>query len=103
MTDTPLTLSRWQLGAYGRQHLSSVDAPSPAPGPGQILVQVPAASLNYRDLLMIDNGMGTPFTALWTPGSDMAGRVLAVGGGVARWQAGGEGIRTFYAGRGNGR
>lgn len=98
MTDAPPTLSRWQLGAYGRQHLSCVEAPMPTPGPGQILVRVAAASLNYRDLLMIDNGMGTPFTAPWTPGSDMAGRVLAVGDGVTRWQAGDEVISTFYAG-----
>ncbi len=98
MTDTPHTLSRWQLSAYGRQHLAYVEAPMPTPGPGQILVRVAAASLNYRDLLMIHNGMGAPFTAPWTPGSDMAGRVLAVGDGVKRWQAGDEVISTFYAG-----
>lgn len=98
MTDTPKTLSRWQLSAYGRQHLAYVETPMPTPGPGQILVQVAAASLNFRDLLMIDNGMGAPFTAPWTPGSDMAGRVLAVGDGVKRWQAGDEVISTFYAG-----
>lgn len=98
MTLTPDTLSRWQLSAYGRQHFSYVEAPMPSPGPGQILVQVAAASLNYRDLLMIDNGMGAPFTAPWTPGSDMAGRVMAVGDGVKRWQVGDDVISTFYAG-----
>lgn len=98
MTDTPNSLSRWQLSAYGRQHLSFIEVPMPTPGPGQILVQVAAASLNYRDLLMIDNGMGMPFTAPWTPGSDMAGRVLAVGEGVKRWQANDAVISTFYAG-----
>ncbi|WP_332741677.1 zinc-dependent alcohol dehydrogenase family protein [Hydrogenophaga sp.] len=103
MTDTPPTLSRWQLNAYGRQHLTLVQEPMPTPGAGQILVQVAAASLNYRDLLMIDNGMGMPFTAPWTPGSDMAGRVLAVGDGVKRWRAGDEVISTFFAGWSDGK
>lgn len=99
MNDTTSnTLSRWQLGAYGRRHLEYIQAPMPTPGPGQILVRVAAASLNYRDLMMIDNGMGSPFTAPWTPGSDMAGQVLAVGDGVQRWRAGDAVISTFSAG-----
>lgn len=98
MTQFSPTLSRWQLGAYGRQHLSLIEAPMPVPGPGQVLVEVAAAALNYRDLMMIDNGMGTPITSPWTPGSDMAGRVIAVGDGVQRWRVGDEVISTFYAG-----
>ena len=44
-----------QLTAFGTDNLQLVDLPEPPqPGPGEALVQLRAASLNYRDLLMID-------------------------------------------------
>lgn len=67
MTDM---LRRWQIGDFGRQHLQQVEAPVPQPGPGQILVRVEAASLNYRDLLLTDDRYG------WTPPS-RAGRAAS--------------------------
>jgi len=94
----PSTLRRWQLPAFGRTHLEQVEAPLPAPGPGQVLVKVDAVSLNYRDLLMLEDGMGMALDLPLVPGSDMAGTVVAAGPGVRRFAAGDRVVNTFWGG-----
>ena len=42
---------------FGIGALAEVERPIPAPGPGQILVQMRAVALNYRDIL-VANGIG---------------------------------------------
>jgi len=96
MQDT--TLQRWQLTGYGLDNLVRSTAPLPAPGPGQILVRVEAASLNYRDLLVARNTYRWSAPLPFVPASDMAGTVLAVGEDVQRWQGGERVISTFVAG-----
>ena len=96
MQDT--TLQRWQLTGYGLEHLVRSTAPLPVPGPGQILVRVEAASLNYRDLLVARNTYRWAAPLPFVPASDMAGTVLAVGAGVQRWRGGERVISTFVAG-----
>jgi NADPH:quinone reductase-like Zn-dependent oxidoreductase len=91
-------LRRWQLSSFGREHLQQVELPLPTPGPGQILVRVGAVSLNYRDLLMVRDGMGMKFDMPFTPGSDMAGTVAAVGPGVQRFAIGDRVVNTFWGG-----
>lgn len=89
---------QWQLTAFGQQNLRYVEARLPSLGPRQVLVRVEAASLNYRDLLLVENRYGTTPTLPFTPGSDMAGTVLEVGSGVTRWRRGERVISTFVAG-----
>src|ERR1043166_2647142 len=44
----------WEIqNAYGIENLNLVEKPEPTPGPGQIVVSMKAASLNYRDLLTV--------------------------------------------------
>ncbi len=94
----PANLQRWQLDAFGRAHLRLLSEPMPQPGSREVLVKVEAVSLNYRDLQIVEDRYGFPATLPLTPGSDLAGRVLAVGSGVTRW-SGGEGvISTFFPG-----
>ncbi|QNK69942.1 zinc-dependent alcohol dehydrogenase family protein [Variovorax sp. PAMC26660] len=94
----PDTLRRWQLPQLGRAHLEQAEAPMPTPGAGQILVKVGAVALNYRDLLMIRDGMGMPLGLPFTPGSDMAGTVMAAGPGVNRFAVGDRVVNTFWGG-----
>lgn len=90
------TIKRWEQNAFGEQHLHWVDAELPPLKPGQVLVRVEAVALNYRDLLMIDNGMGGALAWPFTPGSDMAGTLEAIGEGVDGFQAGDRVIGTFW-------
>jgi NADPH:quinone reductase-like Zn-dependent oxidoreductase len=85
-------------GAFGLDQLRIVERPEPEPGPGQVLVRVRAASLNYRDLLMVQ-GLYNPRQRLpLVPGSDGAGEVVAVGPGVQRVKAGDRVCGSFAQG-----
>ncbi len=69
---------------FGLDHLIAGERPDPQPGPGEVLVRLRAASLNYRDLLMV-RGQYNPRQPLpLIPGSDGAGAVEAIGPGVNR-------------------
>jgi NADPH:quinone reductase-like Zn-dependent oxidoreductase len=67
-------------------HLETRDVPKA--GPGEIVVRLKAASLNYRDLATVSGfgrtGPGAPVVPL----SDGAGEVVEVGAGVTRVKAG---------------
>jgi NADPH2:quinone reductase len=59
------------------------DIPNPEVTPGHVLVDVAAAAVNYPDLLFIANKYQVPAPLPFTPGSEFAGRVAAVGEGVS--------------------
>jgi NADPH2:quinone reductase len=58
------------------------EVPSPRPGPGEIVVSVKAASVNFPDVLIIQNKYQVKATPPFTPGSEFAGVVKEVGEGV---------------------
>ena len=64
------------------------DVPSPVPGPGEVVVSMRAASVNFPDVLIIQNKYQVKPTLPFTPGSEMSGIVKAVGEGVTRVTAG---------------
>ena len=51
----------------------------PTPGPGDVLVQVTACGLNYVDALMCAGGYQIKPELPFTPGSELAGTVAAIG------------------------
>ena len=63
--------------------------PDPKPGPGEVLLHMKAASLNYRDLVVPMRGYGQ-FTGNLPliPISDGVGEVVEVGAGVTRVKVG---------------
>jgi NADPH:quinone reductase-like Zn-dependent oxidoreductase len=84
---------------WGLDELKIVDAPDPAPGPGEVLVRMRAVSLNYRDLLMVGGVYGRgPASGAVTPFSDGCGIVEAVGPGVSRVQVGDRVATLFFQG-----
>jgi NADPH:quinone reductase-like Zn-dependent oxidoreductase len=89
------TMQRWQLDKIGRAHLALREVPIPRPQPGEVLVQVTAVALNYRDKLVVESGRGLPLTFPFTPGSDLAGTVVALGAGASRFAVGDRVISTF--------
>jgi len=66
-------------------NLTLTERPKPEPGPGQVVLQMRAASLNYRDLVVPQRGYGALTGTLpLIPISDGVGEVVAVGEGVRR-------------------
>jgi NADPH:quinone reductase len=58
------------------------DRPDPVPGPGEVLVHVESASVNYPDVLIAANKYQVSIPPPFTPGSEWAGVVEALGAGV---------------------
>jgi NADPH:quinone reductase-like Zn-dependent oxidoreductase len=78
----------WQISSFGVDSLEFVEKPTPAPGPGEVLVGVRAISFNYRDLLVIKGKYNPKMKLPRIPCSDGAGEVVAVGAGVTAWKPG---------------
>lgn len=91
------TMKRWHLPSFGLKNLELVEAPMPAPGASELLIRVAAASLNYRDRLVVEGGLlpDRP-TMPFVPLSDMAGEVVAVGTGVSRFKVGDRVLGNFW-------
>ncbi|MEW6690728.1 MAG: NAD(P)-dependent alcohol dehydrogenase, partial [Pseudomonadota bacterium] len=76
-------------GQWDMEHLRLATRPDPKPGPGEVLLRMKAASLNYRDLLVPFRGYGAHTGELpLIPVSDGVGEVIEVGAGVTRVRAG---------------
>jgi NADPH:quinone reductase-like Zn-dependent oxidoreductase len=70
---------------WGIDHLTVATRPDPVPGPGQVLLRMKAASLNFRDLVVPDRGYGQYTGSLpLIPVSDGVGEVVGLGHGVTR-------------------
>jgi NADPH:quinone reductase-like Zn-dependent oxidoreductase len=75
-------------GGFGLDHLKRVERPDPVAGPGQVLLRMRAASLNYRDLMMVEGSYNHKQPLPLIPCSDGVGEVDAVGEGVTRLAVG---------------
>lgn len=84
-------------GSFGLENLKAVEIDQPEPGPGQVLVKLKAACLNYRDLAIV-SGFGGDYPLPLVPLSDGAGEVVAVGAGVTRVATGDRVSPLFFQG-----
>ncbi|HUI50329.1 MAG TPA: NADPH:quinone reductase [Terriglobales bacterium] len=72
----------------GPEVLQLHEIPTPKPGPGQVLVRVHAAGVNPYDTYMRNGTYAIKPPLPYTPGSDAAGVIEAVGEGVTKVKAG---------------
>jgi len=72
----------------GVEALQWKELPTPEPKPGQVRVAIKAASLNFPDLLIVQNKYQMKPPLPFVPGSEYAGTVDAVGAGVERLKIG---------------
>ena len=80
--------------SYGPpEDLTVDDVADPTPGPGQLLVRVHAAAVNFPDVLLIAGKYQVKIPVPFTPGSELAGEVVAAGDGASF----GPGDRVFGA------
>jgi NADPH2:quinone reductase len=75
--------------AYGPiDTLRVEEVPTPAPGPGQVLVTVEAASVNFPDALIVQGLYQFKPPPPFSPGAELAGIVKSVGDGVTAFKPG---------------
>ncbi|HEX4167936.1 MAG TPA: NAD(P)-dependent alcohol dehydrogenase [Bryobacteraceae bacterium] len=88
-------MKSFEIPEFGIEHLKLVDRETPQPGSGQVLVRVRAASLNYRDYLVVKGAYNPKMRLPMIPLSDGAGIVEAVGGNVTRFKPGDRVVACF--------
>lgn len=64
------------------------DVPDPVPGPGEVVIEVGAVSVNFPDILVVEGSYQNLPERPFSPGKEAAGRVKAVGEGVERLRVG---------------
>lgn len=73
----------------GPEVLHLVDLPDPVPGPGQVLIRVEAAAVNFSDVMRRRGDVyPVPTRPPFVPGAEVAGTVAAVGDGVDNLEIG---------------
>ncbi|MEM9056507.1 MAG: NADPH:quinone oxidoreductase family protein [Pseudomonadota bacterium] len=72
----------------GADKLRVEERDTPEPGPGQLLVAVRAAGLNFPDVLIVAGRYQVKTPPPFVPGNEAAGVVTAIGDGVTRFKAG---------------
>lgn len=72
----------------GVEALTWKELPTPSPQAGEVLIEIQAASLNFPDLLIVQNKYQFKPPLPFVPGSEYAGVVQAVGEGVTHLKVG---------------
>jgi NADPH:quinone reductase-like Zn-dependent oxidoreductase len=72
----------------GPETLRLDDISDPVAGPGELLVRVRAAAINYPDVLIIEDKYQMRPPRPFAPGGEIAGEIEAVGEGVDGWKIG---------------
>jgi NADPH:quinone reductase-like Zn-dependent oxidoreductase len=85
-----------ELGNLGGLRLEEL--PDPVAGPGEVVVRLRAAALNFRDLLMLKGQYNPKLPLPMVPLSDGAGEVAAVGAGATRFKPGDRIAAAFMPG-----
>src|ERR1700712_2227042 len=80
----------FEIGEPGDIDVVSInnDRPTPAPGVGQVLIEVHYAGLNFTDVLARRGAPGYATEWPFVPGMEVAGVVIGLGDGVSGWLVG---------------
>ena len=85
----PTTMTAIEIKAPGGPEvLVPGSRPTPRPGPGEVLVKVEAAGVNRPDVLQRKGAYPPPPGASDIPGLEIAGEVVVLGEGAARFRLG---------------
>ena len=85
--------------AYGPpESIVIEEVPDPQPGPGEALVAVEAAAINFPDVLILANRYQISAPLPFTPGSELTGTVVAVGDGVTEVSIGDAVLGSVFIG-----
>ena len=91
-------MKTYEIHQFGIDNLSMNDRERPTPKPGEVLVKFHAASLNYRDFMVVSGTYNPKMNLPAVPFSDGAGEIESVGEGVSRWKIGDRVMPIFAQG-----
>lgn len=86
------------IESWGVENLTQIEREVPSVGPGEVRVKMAFASLNYRDLLMVQGMYNAKQKLPLVPCSDGSGVVDAVGAGVSKFKVGDRVMGIFAQG-----
>jgi NADPH:quinone reductase-like Zn-dependent oxidoreductase len=81
-------MKAYEIRQFGVENLSPVERETPDPKENEVLVRMRAASLNYRDLMMVKGAYNPRLKMPIVPFSDGAGEVVETGADVTKWKVG---------------
>lgn len=81
-------MKAYEIEEFGIENLAISERAEPEPKAGEILVRFQAASLNYRDLMVVWGTYNPKMKRPAVPLSDGAGEVVGLGDGVTKWAIG---------------
>ncbi|REJ79018.1 MAG: NAD(P)-dependent alcohol dehydrogenase [Acidobacteria bacterium] len=91
-------MKAYEIREFGIDNLAQAERPDPEPGAKQVVVRFKAASVNYRDLMMVEGRYNPNLNRPLVPFSDGAGEVVATGSEVTLWSEGDRVMPTFMQG-----
>lgn len=91
-------MKAYEIQEFGIDNLALVEREKPTPKENEVLVKFHAASLNYRDLMMVKGWYNPKLKTPLVPLSDGAGEVIEVGENVTRWKVGDRVMPIFMQG-----
>lgn len=78
----------YEITEFGIDKLAITEREIPVPSAGEVLVRFHAASLNYRDVMVVSGTYNPRMKLPVVPFSDGAGEVVGLGEGVTQWKIG---------------
>lgn len=91
-------MKTYEIQEFGIENLALVERETPQPKETEVLIKFHAASLNYRDLMMVKGWYNPKLKMPLVPFSDGAGEVVAVGEAVTKWKVGDRVMPIFMQG-----
>jgi NADPH:quinone reductase-like Zn-dependent oxidoreductase len=89
-------MKAYQIDSFGTENLEKADLERPEPGPDQLLLEMQAASLNYRDYMMVEGTYNPNQSLPLIPLSDGVGEVIQTGSDVDSFETGDRGCPLFF-------
>lgn len=92
----------YEIAQFGIDNLDLVERDVPEPGANDVLIRFHAASLNYRDVMVVSGNYNPRMKLPVVPFSDGAGEIVRVGESVTKWKVGDRVCSTVIPGWING-
>ncbi len=94
----PKIMKTYEINQFGIENLTLTERDEPTPNGNEVKVKFHAASLNYRDLIMVKGTYNPRLKTPLVPFSDGAGEVVEIGESVTKFKVGDRVMPIFMQG-----